>query len=199
MIFTTFFSYSTNKTELLCANSRYSQCLNCFSYLLPAVLSFLSWLIFQLFQCISTFLSVSHCLCRLLSFFYLCLFLLRITSFSSLWKPRSCLPDLKWIHLQSHVLKCLTQDECWRENIYRWIYDQEMKWKEIKSGWKKSLSLILVFFSDVNVLYKEIARLCFLFRDELNLGVSLLMAMTLTQIWTGHDASSSYDRHTSDF
>ena len=38
MIFTTyFFSYSTNKTELPCANSMYSQCLNCFSYLLPAV------------------------------------------------------------------------------------------------------------------------------------------------------------------
>ena len=37
MIFTTFFSYSTNKTELPCANSKYSQCLNCFSYLLPAV------------------------------------------------------------------------------------------------------------------------------------------------------------------
>ena len=37
IIFTTFFSYSTNKTELPCANSRYSQCLNCFSYLLPAV------------------------------------------------------------------------------------------------------------------------------------------------------------------
>ena len=41
MIFTTFFSYSTNKTELLCANSSYSQCLNCFSYLLPAVYSFM--------------------------------------------------------------------------------------------------------------------------------------------------------------
>ena len=38
-IFTIFFSYSTNKTELHCANSRYSQCLNCFSYLLPAVCS----------------------------------------------------------------------------------------------------------------------------------------------------------------
>ena len=37
MIFTTFSSYFTNKTELPCANSRYSQCLNCFSYLLPAV------------------------------------------------------------------------------------------------------------------------------------------------------------------
>ena len=37
MIFTTFFSYSTNKTESSCANSRDSQCLNCFSYLLPAV------------------------------------------------------------------------------------------------------------------------------------------------------------------
>ena len=36
-IFTIFFSYSTNKTESPCANSRYSQCLNCFSYLLPAV------------------------------------------------------------------------------------------------------------------------------------------------------------------
>ena len=40
MIFTTFFSYSTNKTESPCANSRYSQCLNCFSYLLQAVKSF---------------------------------------------------------------------------------------------------------------------------------------------------------------
>ena len=39
MIFTTFFLYSTNKTESPCANSRYSQCLNCFSYLLPAVVS----------------------------------------------------------------------------------------------------------------------------------------------------------------
>ena len=38
IIFTTFFSYSTNETELPCANSRYSQCLNCFSYLLPAVI-----------------------------------------------------------------------------------------------------------------------------------------------------------------
>ena len=38
MIFTTFFSYSTNKTKSPCANSRYSQCLDCFSYLLPAVL-----------------------------------------------------------------------------------------------------------------------------------------------------------------
>ena len=37
-IFTIFFLYSTNKTESPCANSRYSQCLNCFSYLLPAVL-----------------------------------------------------------------------------------------------------------------------------------------------------------------
>ena len=37
MIFTTFFSYSTNKTELPCANSKYSQCLNRFPYLLPAV------------------------------------------------------------------------------------------------------------------------------------------------------------------
>ena len=37
MIFTTFFSYSTNKTESPCTNSKYSQCLNCFSYLLPAV------------------------------------------------------------------------------------------------------------------------------------------------------------------
>ena len=36
-IFTIFFSYPTNKTEPPCANSRYSQCLNCFSYLLPAV------------------------------------------------------------------------------------------------------------------------------------------------------------------
>ena len=36
-IFTTFFSYSTYKTESPCANSRYSQCLDCFSYLLPAV------------------------------------------------------------------------------------------------------------------------------------------------------------------
>ena len=36
-IFTIFFSYSTNKTESPCANSTYSQCLNCFSYLLPAV------------------------------------------------------------------------------------------------------------------------------------------------------------------
>ena len=36
-IFTIFFSYFTNKTESPCANSRYSQCLNCFSYLLPAV------------------------------------------------------------------------------------------------------------------------------------------------------------------
>ena len=36
-IFTIFFSYSTSKTESPCANSRYSQCLNCFSYLLPAV------------------------------------------------------------------------------------------------------------------------------------------------------------------
>ena len=36
-IFTIFFSYSTNKTESPCANSRCSQCLNCFSYLLPAV------------------------------------------------------------------------------------------------------------------------------------------------------------------
>ena len=41
MIFTTFFSYSTNKTESPCANSRYSQCLNCFSYLLQAVMSYL--------------------------------------------------------------------------------------------------------------------------------------------------------------
>ena len=39
MIFTTFFSYSTNKTESSCANSRYSQCFNCFSYLVPAVLT----------------------------------------------------------------------------------------------------------------------------------------------------------------
>ena len=37
-IFTIFLSYSTNKTESPCTNSRYSQCLNCFSYLLPAVL-----------------------------------------------------------------------------------------------------------------------------------------------------------------
>ena len=36
-IFIIFFSYSTNKTESLCANSRYSQCLNCFSFLLPVV------------------------------------------------------------------------------------------------------------------------------------------------------------------
>ena len=38
--FTIFFSYSTNKTESPCANSKYSQCLNCFSYLLPAVSHF---------------------------------------------------------------------------------------------------------------------------------------------------------------
>ena len=37
MIFTTFFSYSTHKTKSPCANSRYTQCLNCFSYLLQAV------------------------------------------------------------------------------------------------------------------------------------------------------------------
>ena len=37
MIITIFFSYSTNITELPCASSKYSQCLNCFSYLLPAV------------------------------------------------------------------------------------------------------------------------------------------------------------------
>ena len=36
-IFTIFFSYSTSKTESPCVNSRYSQFLNCFSYLLPAV------------------------------------------------------------------------------------------------------------------------------------------------------------------
>ena len=37
IIFRTFFSYSSNKTESPCLNSRYSQCLNCLSYLLPAV------------------------------------------------------------------------------------------------------------------------------------------------------------------
>ena len=51
IIFTTFFSYSTNKTELPCANSRYSQCLNCFSYLLPAVYAI--WTITRTFSPIS--------------------------------------------------------------------------------------------------------------------------------------------------
>ena len=37
MIFKTFFSYSTNKIESPCTNSRYSQCLKSFSYLLTVV------------------------------------------------------------------------------------------------------------------------------------------------------------------
>ena len=39
MIFSIFFSYSKNKTELPCTNSRYTQCLKPFSYLLTAVRS----------------------------------------------------------------------------------------------------------------------------------------------------------------
>ena len=42
MIFIIFFSYSIDKTESPWTNSRYSQCLNCFSYLLPAVYTFLN-------------------------------------------------------------------------------------------------------------------------------------------------------------
>ena len=38
IIFTTFFSYSTNKTESPCTNSKYSQRLKSFSYLLTAML-----------------------------------------------------------------------------------------------------------------------------------------------------------------
>ena len=40
-IYSIFFSYSTDKTESSCANSSYTQCLKCFSYLLTAVKGFL--------------------------------------------------------------------------------------------------------------------------------------------------------------
>ena len=72
MIFTTFFSYSTNKTELPCANSKSSQCLNCFSYLLPAVDTICSWIeaVNKLFQDTSGYDCIEHdvntiavCLC----------------------------------------------------------------------------------------------------------------------------------------
>ena len=36
-IYSILFSYSTDKTVSPCANSRYTQCLKCFSYLLTAV------------------------------------------------------------------------------------------------------------------------------------------------------------------
>ena len=42
MIFTLFLSYSKNKTESPCTNSRYTQCLKSFSYHLTAVYRFLS-------------------------------------------------------------------------------------------------------------------------------------------------------------
>ena len=37
IIYSIFFSYSTNKIESPCANPRYTQCLKSFSYLLTAV------------------------------------------------------------------------------------------------------------------------------------------------------------------
>ena len=40
IIYSIFFSYSTDKTQSLCANPRYTQCLKCFSYLLTAVYPF---------------------------------------------------------------------------------------------------------------------------------------------------------------
>ena len=43
MIFTTFFSYSTNKTLSPCTSSRYTQCLKSFSYLLTAVYENTTW------------------------------------------------------------------------------------------------------------------------------------------------------------
>ena len=39
IIYSIFFSYSTNKIESTCANPRYTQCLKSFSYLLTAVTS----------------------------------------------------------------------------------------------------------------------------------------------------------------
>ena len=62
MIFTTFFSCSTNKTELPCANSKYSQCLNCFSYLLLAVDTICSCIeaVDKLFQDTSGYDCIEH-------------------------------------------------------------------------------------------------------------------------------------------
>ena len=40
IIYSIFFSYSTNKIESPCANPRYTQCLKSFSYLLTAVVIF---------------------------------------------------------------------------------------------------------------------------------------------------------------
>ena len=60
IIYSIFFSYSTDKTESPCANPRYTQCLKCFSYLLTAVItihqlpspsivtvSFRKWIVFD--------------------------------------------------------------------------------------------------------------------------------------------------------
>ena len=43
IIYSIFFSYFTDKTELLCANPRHTQCLKCFSYLLTAVHCIWQW------------------------------------------------------------------------------------------------------------------------------------------------------------
>ena len=86
IIYSIFFSYSTNKTESPCTNPRYTQCLKSFSYLLTAVMLLLEDLMTGkkacLFKIESSYLSSKK---RIFSFFFVFSFPFRVSLCSFLF------------------------------------------------------------------------------------------------------------------